>query len=191
MKCITVRLHTVVIFAAILLGAGVLFAVHGDKVVSALATPRALPIYSVAREDKQIALTFDTSYGDNTTELLRVLADAGVSATFFVTGDWADRHGDSVRAMHEAGHEVMNHSNTHPHMTRLTVEEIHSEVSACNEKIKALTGTVPTLFRPPFGDYDDQMIRALQQCGMTAVHWDVERIDSISVIYECAVTTRV
>lgn len=177
MKCFVIKLKTIITIAFILALAVTLFYVPGIHVVSTLAQRRALPIYSVARTDKTVALTFDTSWGDKTPELLRILNDYNVKTTFFVTGDWADRHGASVTAIHKAGHEVMNHSNTHPHMTRLSAEEMIEEVRKCNEKIKKLTGECPILFRPPFGDYDDKVIRTLESIQMFTINWDVDSLD--------------
>ena len=88
-----------------------------------------------------------------------------------------DKYPESVLALHEAGHEVMNHSNTHAHMTRLSREEIIADVEACNDKIEAVTGVRPTLIRPPYGEYDDSVVSAIRSIGMEPIQWDVDSLD--------------
>lgn len=70
-------------------------------------------------------------------------------ATFFVVGEWVDKYPESVKALADAGNEVMNHSSTHPHMAQLSAEQIESEVNTCADKIKAVTGTRRRCFAAP------------------------------------------
>ena len=109
--------------------------------------------------------------------LIDILGRYGVKATFFVVGDWVDKYPESVRALHDAGHEVMNHSTKHPRMAKLSAQKIIEEVSACNDKIEAVTGVRPTLFRCPYGEYDDNVIATIQSLGMTAIQWDTDSLD--------------
>jgi len=152
--------------------------IYSPGVVGAAATRRELPVYSVEREGKYVSLSFDAAWGnEDTQKLIDILGQYGVKATFFVVGDWVDRYPESVKALHDAGHEVMNHSNAHPHMAKLSAQQIISEVSACNDKIEAVTGVRPTLFRCPYGEYDDNVISTIQGMGMTAVQWDTDSLD--------------
>ena len=98
------------------LGAAVLIfaVVCNPKVVGASAAARKLPVYCVQRDGKYVSLTFDAAWGnEDTQQLIDILGKYGVSATFFVVGDWAEKYPESVKALHDAGHEVMNHSNHH------------------------------------------------------------------------------
>ena len=152
--------------------------VYSPRVVGAAATQRVLPVYSVEREGKYVSLTFDAAWGNEDTQMLiDILGRYGVKATFFVVGDWVDKYPESVKALHDAGHEVMNHSTKHPHMAKLSAQEIIDEVSACNGKIEKVTGVRPTLFRCPYGEYDDNVISTIQSLGMTAVQWDTDSLD--------------
>ena len=81
------------------------------------------------------------------------------------------------KALADAGNEVMNHSSTHPHMAQLSAEQIEAEVNTCADKIKDVTGTRPTLFRCPYGEYNDTVISAINALGMHAVQWDVDSLD--------------
>ena len=88
-----------------------------------------------------------------------------------------DKYPESVKALADAGHEVMNHSNTHAHMSKLSKDEIIADVNACNDKIEAVTGVRPTLIRPPYGEYDDNVIAAIRSMDMEPIQWDVDSLD--------------
>jgi len=150
--------------------------INAPAAITAAAAQRQLPIYCVDRDQKLVSVSFDAAWGnEDTQQLIDILGKYQVKATFFVVGQWADKYPESVKALHDAGHEVMNHSDTHPHMARLSREEIVAEVNACNDKIENLTGCRPTLLRPPYGEYDDKVIAAVRSLGMEPIQWDVER----------------
>lgn len=164
---------TALVLAACVCG---IFAVFGsEEIVGAAAAKRELPIYCVQRDDKAAALTFDAAWGNEDTQtLIDILGRYDVKATFFVVGDWATKYPESVKALADAGHEIMNHSDKHKHMTQLSVEQIVADVTACNDKVAAVTGVSPTLFRAPYGEYDDKVVTTLRGMGMEVVQWDVE-----------------
>ena len=114
---------------------------------------------------------------EDTQQLIDILGKYDIKATFFVVGDWVDKYPESVKALHDAGHEVMNHSNHHDHFSKLSREEIVADVNACNDKIEAVTGVRPTLIRPPYGEYDDNVISAIRSAGMEPIQWDVDSLD--------------
>lgn len=156
----------------------ILWTVNNPAIVGASAVQRLLPVYCVQREDKMVAISFDAAWGNEDTQtLIDILSQHGVNATFFVVGDWVDRYPDSVKALSDAGNEVMNHSSTHAHFASLSEPEIVSDLTACNGKIEAITGVTPTLFRCPYGEYDDHVIQAVNRTGMTAIQWDVDSLD--------------
>ncbi len=139
---------------------------------------KRLPIYCVETEEKRIAISFDAAWGnDDTEELINILAEYEVPATFFVVGAWVDKYPESVKQLYDAGHKVQNHSNTHPHMPQLSTQQMVSELTACNEKIASITGETPTLFRPPYGDYDNKTIETTESVKMYTVQWDVDSLD--------------
>ena len=94
-----------------------------------------------------------------------------------MVGEWVDKYPESVKALADAGHEVMNHSNTHAHFSQLSTDEIIADVTACNDKIEAVTGVRPTLIRPPYGEYDDHVITVIRSMGMEPIQWDVDSLD--------------
>ncbi len=139
---------------------------------------RLLPIYCVECEEKKVAISFDAAWGnDDTEELINILAEYEVPATFFVVGAWVDKYPESVKQLHEAGHKIGNHSNSHPYMTKLSAAQMQSELAACNDKIKSITGYEPCLFRPPYGDYNNSTIKAVEQAKMYTIQWDVDSLD--------------
>ena len=98
-------------------------------------------------------------------------------ATFFVVGSWVDKYPESVKALSDAGHQIQNHSNTHPHMPQLSKEQMIDELQSCNKKIEAITGVCPTLHRPPYGDYDNALIETLDSLNMSTIQWSVDSLD--------------
>lgn len=149
-----------------------------SSAMSNISGERQLPIYRVKRDDKKISISFDAAWGnEDTAEIIDILEKYNVKATFFVVGEWVDKYPESVRALYDAGHEIMDHSDTHPHMTGLSAEEMLSEVNSCADKIANITGVRPTLFRPPFGDYNDLMVSTLSQAGYYTIQWDVDSLD--------------
>lgn len=158
----------------------IIWVIHEPAIVGVSVSKRSLPIYCVQREEKVAALSFDAGWGnEDTQQLIDILTAHDVRATFFLVGDWVEKYPESVRALADAGQEIMNHSSTHPHLSQLSTEEIQAELNDCSDKIEAITGTRPTLFRCPYGEYDDHVIDAVQSQGVTAIQWDVERSQTV------------
>jgi len=113
--------------------------------------------------------------------LIDILAKYNVKATFFVVGDWVDKYPESVKALCEAGHEVMSHSNHHDHYDSLSTDQITADLKASCDKIEAVTGVCPTLIRCPYGEYDNHVIAAIRAFGMEPIQWDVETLIPVEV----------
>lgn len=138
---------------------------------------RLLPIYCVKTEEKKVALTFDAAWGaDDTDTLISILKKYNAPATFFVVGEWVDKYPEEVKRLSEAGNDVMNHSATHPYMTSLSETKMKEQLASCNAKIEAVTGKKPTLFRCPYGDYDNRVVSTVESMGMKTLQWDVETL---------------
>lgn len=164
--------------ALVLAVAAIFWVVNSPAVVGVSATDRKLPIYSVQKEEKVISLSFDAAWGNEDTQtLIDILGKYNVKATFFVVGEWVDKYPESVKALHDAGHEIMNHSDDHAHFSQLTADQIAENINACNDKIQAVTGERPTLFRCPYGEYDDHVVSAVTGLGMYTIQWDVDSLD--------------
>lgn len=164
----------------LVLAACMIWAVSFPAAVGAAATTRQLPIYSVqpAEGEKKLSISFDAAWGaDDTDTLIEILGKYNVKATFFVVGQWVDNYPEEVKKLHDAGHEVMNHSNTHPYFTQCSTDAIIQEIQTCNDKIEAVTGVRPTLIRFPYGDYDDNAVRTVRSLGMEPIQWSVDSLD--------------
>lgn len=178
MKCLVISKKMFVAICVCLCAVvAVFFSPFGNSVMAA-AAKRELPIYNVQKNDKIVSFSFDAAWGnEDTATLIDILGKYNIKATFFVVGDWVDKYPESVKQLADAGHEIMNHSNTHPHMTQLSAEKMLSEVNSCSDKIEKITGVRPTLFRAPYGDYDDKVITTLRDGGYYTIQWDVDSLD--------------
>lgn len=150
-------------------------------IVSSMITSisgKQLPIYCVNTEEKKVSISFDAAWGaDDTDTLLRILEENDVKTTFFLCGYWVDEYPEEVQKIVASGHDLGNHSSTHPHMSQLSSEQITKELQDCHNAVKDLTGIDMNLFRPPFGEYDNNVIETTYANDYYPVQWDVERID--------------
>ncbi|WP_242968943.1 polysaccharide deacetylase family protein [Marasmitruncus massiliensis] len=136
------------------------------------AVPRELPIYSVNTPEKQMALTINCAWDDSDVDqLLQILEDRNIKATFFIVGDWCDKYPDAVRKLADAGHELGSHSDTHPDMARQTREQITAELNASRRKIEDVSGQEIHLFRPPSGSYNNLVVSAARALGWEVIQW--------------------
>ena len=141
-------------------------------------TPRLVPIYSVEREEKVCAITFDCAWGTEYTDaILSALKNSSVRATFFMVEFWAEKYPGFVKKIDESGCEIGTHSSTHSYMSKLNAEGIKSELSTSSQAIKDVTGKEVELFRPPYGDYDDELIKTASELGYYTIQWDVDSLD--------------
>ena len=141
-------------------------------------SPKLYPIYKVDTDKKDVAITFDAAWGaDKTEQIMDVLDEYNVKATFFLVGFWMDKYPEMTKSIHERGFEIGSHSYNHPDMTKLTNAQINQELTSTNDKIKELTGESPLLFRPPYGAYDNKLIEELNKLNMKGIQWDVDTLD--------------
>ena len=129
------RRRAVAALGALVLAGAIFYVVSCPPSIMASSAQRQLPIYCVEREQKMCSGSFDAAWGNEDTQILiDILARYNVKATFFCVGDWAEKYPESVKALHDAGHEVMSHSNHHDHYNSLTAEEIVADVTASNQR---------------------------------------------------------
>lgn len=141
-------------------------------------TPRLLPIYSVERDDKLISISFDCAWGTDYTDLiLNNLRVGDIKATWFMVEFWSEKYPEYVKKIDEAGHEIGTHSATHSYMSKQNAEEIRLELKTSSEAIKNVTGKEVELFRPPYGDYNDRLVKTASEEGYYCIQWDVDSLD--------------
>ena len=154
----------------------IFWTVSSPAIVGVSAAQRQLPVYSVACDEKRLSISFDAAWGNEDTQnLIDILEEYGIKTTFFVVGDWVERYPESVKALSDAGHEVMSHSMHHDHFSSLSTEQITADLTAASDAIAAITGVKPSLFRCPYGEYDDHVILAVRSLGIEPIQWSVER----------------
>ena len=139
---------------------------------------KSLPIYSVERADNKIAISFDCAWGvEHTDAILDALDKFNVKCTFFAVEFWVEKYPEYCKKIIERGHEIGTHSKTHPKMSKLSKAQIEEEITSSKQAIEKVTDTAVTLFRPPFGDYDDLLIDTVSSLGLYSIQWDVDSLD--------------
>jgi polysaccharide deacetylase family sporulation protein PdaB len=142
------------------------------------ASKKKLPIYSVETLEKRVAISFDAAWGaDDTDDLLSTLSLYDVNATFFLCGYWIDKYPSEVKKIFEAGHEIGNHGNSHAHGTQLSLWQNKEEIMGAHERVKRLLGIEMNLYRPPYGEYNDAVIKAAEESMYYTIQWDVDSHD--------------
>lgn len=158
--------------------------------ISVVEFERELPIYCVETDEKVVSLSFDAAWGNEDTQtILDILDEYDVRVTFFMTGGWVEAYPDDVKAIYEAGHDLGNHSENHKNMSQLSTSECADELNSVTEKVENLTGYTMELFRPPYGDYDNDVITTAAECGYYTIQWDVDSLDWKNYGVDSIITT--
>lgn len=175
-KSKTLKICTIMILVVVLLA--ISFNGASSAQVFFGYAPRKVPIYNVDTTEKQVAISFDAAWGaDKTEEILAILEEFDVNATFFLVGFWVDEYIDIVKKIDEAGCEIGTHSNTHKDMAKLSEAQVREELSSSIEKIKNVTGKDVELFRAPFGSYNNQLLNVAEEFSLKTIQWDVDTLD--------------
>lgn len=150
----------------------------GIKNICTIFQGYELPINRVNTKEKKIALTFDVAWGSNNIEeILDILDNHNIKATFFLVGSWIDDNEELVKEIHNRGHEIGNHSNTHSSFTDISNEEKINEIVTTSNKIKKVIDEEVNLFRPPFGNVDEETMSICKSLGYYTLKWDVDSGD--------------
>lgn len=140
--------------------------------------PRLVPIYSVDTDEKKVAITFDSAWGaDKTLKIIETLKEYNVGATFFLVGFWVEKYPEMVTAIQEANIEIGTHSNTHPDFVKLSKEQMVKELTTSNKLISDITNFTPTLFRAPYGSYNNTVLNVATELNLKTIQWDVDTLD--------------
>ena len=149
-----------------------------DSIRTAAAAEKQVPVYFVETEEKKLAISFDAAWGcERTEQILDTLQKYDVKATFFLTDIWLEDYPEMARKIAERGHEIAMHSVTHPHMSQISEAEAAQEIDGNRQTIVDVTGYEPTLFRFPFGEYDNKSINLLRERGYYPVQWSIDSLD--------------
>lgn len=139
---------------------------------------RVLPIYYVETDEKAVALTFDSAWNtDDLDDILMILDKNNIKATFFMTGDWVEIYPEAVKKLYEYGHDLGNHGENHKNMSELSREECEKEIQSVHDRVYEITGIEMDLFRPPSGDYDDDVVNTAKDMGYYTIQWNIDSLD--------------
>jgi peptidoglycan/xylan/chitin deacetylase (PgdA/CDA1 family) len=127
---------------------------------------------------KKIALTFDACSTSKPTgydeQITRVLVETGTPATVFLGGKWIQDHESAARQLAALPLlELGNHTYLHPHMTKSSDDQVRDELQQTQEELFKVTGRTATLFRPPYGEYDDRVVKIAAELGLTTIEYDL------------------
>lgn len=151
-----------------------------------LATARSadcsiMPVASGQQSAPVVALTFDDGpHPWKTPELLNILDDLDIKASFFIVGIQAVRFPDILSDIVRRGHCVANHSWSHRNMPLLDPDQTFDEIAFCSQAVETITGVRPRFFRPPGGNWDEEVLSAACGLGLTTVMWSVNAYDTTS-----------
>ena len=149
-----------------------------------------LPIYCGDTDKPQVAISFDAAWVNEDTEtLLSILDKYNVKTTFFMTGGWVEDNPDCVKELVKRGLDLGNHSEHHYDMTTISQEEKDSELKTVHDKVKKLTGYEMYLFRPPYGAYDNDVIKTAYAMHYYPIQWSVDSLDWKNYGVDSIITT--
>lgn len=155
-----------------------LFIKTPEDVIETASSKKQLPIYNVATEEPKVALTMNCAWNDDDIDkILETLDKHQIKITFFMVGDWIEKYSESAKKIHEAGHELANHSYNHPHVNNLSYDKNIEQIEKCSKLIEQITGSPSTLYRGPYGEYNDTVIQAAKDKNHTTIQWSIDTLD--------------
>ncbi|TRM64700.1 carbohydrate esterase family 4 protein [Schizophyllum amplum] len=133
--------------------------------------------------DNDAALTFDDGPWQYQTDIVNTLNDAGAKGTFFLNGNnygciYDQDLVDGLKYAYSQGHQLASHTWSHSDLTTLTWDQIHDEMWRVEEALQKIVGATPAFMRPPYGNYNDQVLSASYVRGQSVVYWSFDSGDS-------------
>ncbi|QKG85549.1 polysaccharide deacetylase family sporulation protein PdaB [Kroppenstedtia pulmonis] len=164
---------------ALVFALGIFYAEQNDIQVFMPLDSGPAAIYSVDTDKKQLALTFDISWGEERSgPILDVLEQKGVKkATFFLSSPWSETHPDIVKRIVDMGFEVGSHGHRHDNYSTLSDEQIRTQIRKAHHILTKVSKTEPNLIRYPNGDFDKRVLKIADEMGYTSVQWDTDSLD--------------
>lgn len=154
------------------------FNTNNNAIPTSSSNTKLLPIYNVQTEEKKVAFTMNCAWNaDDIDSILKTLEDNQTKITFFMVGDWIEKFPEVVKKIHQAGHEIASHSDTHPHVNNLAYEKNIEEIEKSNDKIENITGSRTKIYRAPYGEYNDTVIKAAEDKGYYTIQWNLDTLD--------------
>lgn len=166
-----------IVFIAVLFAVGIVYSESDNITVFSQNEPAA--VYSVDTDKKVIALTFDISWGDKRAEpILNILKEKGVNkATFFLSSPWSQQHPDIVQKIVKGGWEIGSHGHKHVNYSKLSEDEIRTQIQTAHGILEQATGKAPNLIRLPNGDFDKRVLNIANELNYKVIQWDTDSLD--------------
>ena len=136
------------------------------------------PIYQGSNKKKVMAFTCNVAWGNEyIPELLKVFTEKDVKITFFIEGRWAKNFPELLELIYSKGHEIGNHGYSHAHHASLTLEQNINEIQKAEDTIKKVIGKRTNLFAPPYGEFSDETVKAVNKLNYKLIMWTIDTID--------------
>ena len=149
-----------------------------NTIETSVQNSKLLPIYSVDTQEQKIALTINCAWNaDDIDLILEALSKNEVKATFFMVGNWAVKFPEAVKKIADSGNEIANHSYSHPHVNNLNYEKNVDEITKCSNTINKIIGKGTSLYRGPYGEYNNTVIKAAEESNHIMVQWSIDSLD--------------
>ena len=167
-----------VAFSTVVILFAIAFSTTNGGTIITSSTVKELPIYNVETTDKKVALTMNCAWNANDIDsILKTLKENNIKITFFMVGNWVDKYPEAVKKIADEGHEIGNHSNTHPHVNNLSSDANIKEIEETSRKIQKITNSKTFLYRAPYGEYNNTVIEAVESINMKAIQWNLDTLD--------------
>jgi len=149
-----------------------------NTIETSVQSSKLLPIYSVDTNESKVALTINCAWNaDDIDLILNTLEKNNVKATFFMVGNWAINFPEAVKKIADTGNEIANHSYSHPHVNDLNYEKNVDQIKKCSDTIYKITGIEANLYRCPYGEYNDIVIKSAIDNNYTIIQWNIDSLD--------------
>jgi probable sporulation protein (polysaccharide deacetylase family) len=136
------------------------------------------PVFHGNIAEPKVAFACNVFWGEEfLPEMLETFAKHNIKITFFIGGSWAKRYPDLVTELARNGHELGNHTYSHPHPNTLSKEKNKEQITRAEDLVKEITGIKTILYAPPYGEYNDIVLSAAQELGYTTIMWSIDTID--------------
>lgn len=149
-----------------------------DATSNNYAGKKAEPIFRVRTDKPWVALSFDAGADRGQAEaIMDILEKYNIKSTFFLTAAWMRQNPEDAKSIVARGHEIGNHSVSHPSFPKLSPENMAAQIQETHQVAKDLTGVDMCLFRFPYGDYNNASVDTVKNCGYYGIQWSVDSID--------------
>lgn len=136
------------------------------------------PIFHGNISEPKVAFACNVFWGEEfLPDMLQTLSNQNTHITFFIGGSWAKKYPDLLADIANKGHELGNHTYSHPHPNTISKEKNKEQIVKTEDLVKEITGTKTTLYAPPYGEYNDTVLTAADELGYTTIMWTIDTID--------------